>query len=301
MQSGLVFNIQRYSIHDGPGIRTTVFLKGCPLRCVWCQNPEGISRRREIVMLENRCIGCGECRRACRHATEDPGTGTLSVRLQQCELCGVCCQACPSEARRMMGEEMTVAQVLEAVLRDRVFFQDSGGGVTFSGGEPLMQPEFLKALLWGCRMQRLHTAVDTCGMIATEELLAVASLTDLFLFDLKLMEETAHARYTGASNNLILRNLRALGNVHSNIWVRVPLIPGINDTSAALEAAARFASSIRGVRQVNVLPFHATGVRKRERLGQSNSLPALHPPAPEALAGAIQIFEKAGLQARAGG
>jgi len=301
MQSGLVFNIQRYSVHDGPGIRTTVFLKGCPLRCAWCHNPEGISLKREILVIEAHCIGCGECVRVCAHAADVPGKGPLPPRMAECDLCGACCEACPAEARRMVGQEMTVREVLERVVQDRVFFEDSGGGVTFSGGEPVSQPEFLHELLSACRSQGLHTAVDTCGMATPDDLLRIAPLTDLFLYDLKLVEDSSHTHYTGVSNKRILQNLQALGKVHANIWVRVPLIPDVNEHTAALEAAAQFAAQTPGVRQVNVLPFHATGIKKSERLGQATIGATFRAPTAETVAAAVRIFETAGLHTRAGG
>lgn len=301
MQSGLVFNIQRYSVHDGPGIRTTVFLKGCPLRCAWCHNPEGISPRREIVVIESRCLRCGECRRVCALAPNLPGESPLPARVAQCELCGACCEACPVDARRIAGEVMTVDQVLQAVLRDRVFYDESGGGVTFSGGEPLHQPEFLQAVLTACRVQGLHTAVDTCGLASTRHLLAIAPVTSLFLYDLKLADEESHEKHTGASNRRILKNLRALAKVHSNIWIRVPLVQGINDHGAELEETARVAASLPSVRQVNVLPYHATGLKKSERLGQGSTVSHLRAPTSDCVATAVRIFEREGLRVRTGG
>ena len=301
MHHGLVFNIQKYSVHDGPGIRTTVFLKGCPLHCPWCHNPEGISRQREIVVLENRCIGCGQCRLACRYGTVIPGDGALPPRSEVCELCGACVEACPTQGRQLVGQEVSVSQVLEAVLRDRIFYEDSGGGVTFSGGEPLSQPDFLRRLLEACRERNLHTTVDTCGLARQEDLLAVAALTDLFLYDLKFMDDAKHRRYTGVSNGLIRDNLRALGRVHRQIWVRVPIIPGINDDHADLQAAACFAATVPGVRQVNLLPFHRTGLPKSHRLGQDSPLAGLQPPAAESMKRAVEIFAAVGLAVKTGG
>lgn len=301
MHRGLVFNVQRYAVQDGPGIRTTVFLKGCPLRCAWCHNPEGISPRQELLILENRCLGCGECRRACPHGSEFPGDGALPPRLEVCEFCGACVAACPTHARQMAGREMSVEEVLEAALRDQVFYQESGGGVTFSGGEPLMQPEFLREVLAACQGRGLHTAVDTCGMAQTEHLLAVAPLTDLFLYDVKFIDAEKHERFTGVSNTLILQNLEALGRVHNRIWVRIPLIPGANDDPAELEGIARFAARIPAVRQVNLLPFHRSGLPKFGRVGRTSAVANAQPPSAPALAGARAIFEAHGLLAKTGG
>ncbi len=301
-KSGFVFNIQRYSVHDGPGIRTTVFFKGCPLRCAWCHNPEGIAPKTEIMLVETRCIACGECRKACVHALGAPGEGPLPLRMARCDLCGACCEACPADARRTVGKEMTVDQVMDCVLQDCIFFEESGGGVTFSGGEPLMQPKFLYELLSACRSQGLHTAVDTCGMAAKDDLLAIAPLTHLFLYDVKLMEDAPHRRYTGASNEHILQNLRALAQVHTNIWVRVPLVPGVNDQTSALAEVAKMVSALPSVRQVNVLPYHATGAKKTKRLGQTGgSRSMFQPPSATELAEAVKVFEHAGLAARIGG
>ena len=301
MENGLVFNIQKYSVHDGPGIRTTVFLKGCPLHCPWCHNPEGISRQREIVVLESRCLGCGQCRLACRYGTVIPGDGPLPARSEMCEVCGACVEACPTQARQIVGQELSVRQVLETVLQDRIFYEDSGGGVTFSGGEPLSQPGFLRAMLEACRGRGVHTAVDTCGLAQPEDVLAVAPLTDLFLYDLKFMDDPKHRRYTGVSNRLILKNLQALGRSHGRIWLRVPIIPGINDDPADLEATARFAAGIPGVRQVNLLPFHRTGLPKSRRLGQDSSLAEVLPPSVAAMKCAVEIFTAAGLVVKQGG
>jgi pyruvate formate lyase activating enzyme len=301
MQKGLVFNIQKYSVHDGPGIRTTVFLKGCPLHCPWCHNPEGMSRRRELVVLENRCIGCGRCRLACRFGAVSSEDGPLPAHSEKCEVCGACVEACPTGARQIVGQELSVRQVLEAALQDRVFYEESGGGVTFSGGEPLSQPDFLRGLLAACREQGLHTAVDTCGLAQKEDLLEVAALTDLFLYDLKFIDDAKHRHYTGVSNTLILENLRALGSAHGRIWLRVPVIPGINDDQAELEAAAQLAATIPGVQQVNLLPFHRTGLPKARRLGQESGVSEVQPPSAEAMNRAVEIFAQTGLVVKAGG
>ncbi len=301
MHSGLVFNIQKYSVHDGPGIRTTVFLKGCPLRCAWCHNPESITPRRELLIVESRCIACRECRLACRFGTLVPGDGPLPARSGTCVLCGDCVAACPTEARALGGDEMSVARVLKIVSQDRMFYEQSGGGVTFSGGEPLLQPEFLRSLLETCHAGGLHTVVDTCGMASWEHLLAIAPVTDLFLYDIKLMDDARHRQWTGVSNALILQNLEALGRVHQQIWLRIPLIPGVNDDPAELEAIARFAASVPSIRQVNVLPYHRNGAHKAKRLGQDSALADTAPPSAETITNAVGLFQRHSLATKAGG
>ncbi len=299
--TGLVFNLQRYSLEDGPGIRTTVFLKGCPLNCAWCHNPESISPRQEFIILENRCIGCGECRRACRYGAVVPADSPLPRAMDNCALCGACMDACPTGARELIGRHLNSAELLRLLVNDRVFFDESGGGVTFSGGEPLLQFAFLREALSGCRAERLHTAVDTSGFCPTDHLVAIAPLTDLFLFDLKFVDAQRHEQYTGVSNRLIMENLRVLSTVHSNIWIRFPVIPGINDTRTELEAAARLAASLNGVKQVNLLPYHRTGIQKSRRLGKSGFLADLHPPSTDALLSAESVFRQYGLKTLYGG
>jgi pyruvate formate lyase activating enzyme len=300
-ESGLVFNVQKYSLHDGPGIRTTVFLKGCPLCCAWCHNPESQSARTEIVVLENRCAACGECRRACPFGQAATGKGPMPTDAAECLLCGQCAEACPTGARQMIGQRRTVAEIMEAVLQDRIFYEESGGGVTFSGGEPLTQPAFLKAMLEACRAGGLRTAVDTCGFACTDVLLDVAGLSNLVLYDLKLMDDARHRQYTGVSNAPILANLRALARAHQNIWLRVPVIPGINDRDEDWQAAAGFAAGLQGIRQVSILPYHKLGLFKSRRMHHPYSLESVEPPSLERMERAAEIFRKCGLDVKTGG
>jgi pyruvate formate lyase activating enzyme len=278
---GWIFNIQKYSVHDGPGIRTTVFFKGCPLACAWCHNPEGISPQPEIIVQESRCLVCGECRKACPLVSPNASTAGLPARNDACTFCGACIDACPTEARQMVGQQTAVVDILDVILQDRIFYEESGGGVTFSGGEPLLQPEFLEALLRACRARDIHTAVDTSGLAATDHLRRIAPLTDLFLFDLKLLDDVLHRKYCGVSNCFILENLKLLANTHANLWLRMPLIPGINDSDDNLEALARFAADLPGIRQVSLLPYHKIGIRKFQQVGQSYALDHVEEPSAE--------------------
>jgi pyruvate formate lyase activating enzyme len=309
MESGLVLNIQRYSIHDGPGIRTTVFLKGCPLTCWWCHNPESQCARPEVIVVETRCIRCGLCREVCpaeqlppnaEPGSPQPGDGVRAAPVA-CTLCGACVDACPAGAVQLAGRRMTVAEVLAEVRRDRIFYDDCGGGLTVSGGEPLMQPAFVIALLRACRDDGISTAVDTSGCGAREHLLEMAPFTDLFLYDLKLADSARHAVYTGAANKGILENLRALGEVHGNIWIRIPLLPGINDSPGDLDAAGEIIRQIKGVQQVNLLAYHETAAHKLQRLGRPYRAKEISAPTSRQMDIAAERMRKFGLSVKTGG
>lgn len=286
---GRIFNVQRFSLQDGPGLRTTVFLKGCPLACAWCHNPESQKPEPEIVIHEDRCLHCGACGLACAA----PGEARLG--------CGACEDACPTGARRMVGRETSTRELLAEVMRDQVFFDQSGGGVTLSGGEPLLQPVFAGELMQGLKAEGVHVALDTCGFGAMEDLLALASYADLVLFDLKLADARRHAVATGEGNERILANLKALGEAGAVIWIRVPIVPGINDDHANLEATARIAAGTLGVRRVDLLPYHGTAEAKFERMGASYPLRGLEAPGPERMIQLARIFESVGLEVNIGG
>jgi pyruvate formate lyase activating enzyme len=292
--TGRVFNVQRYSLHDGPGIRTTVFLKGCPARCLWCHNPESQAFGPEVVKVETRCAACGTCETVCPHGASPPGSGL-------CTACGACIEACPAGARELVGRETTVDEVMDQVRRDRIFFEESGGGVTFSGGEPLAQLAFLRALLEASRTQGLHTAVDTCGFAPPDDLLGLVPLVDLFLFDVKLVDDARHREMTGLPTKPILANLRALAAAHPSVWIRVPIVPGHTDGEDDVEAIARLAAGLTGVHQVSLLPFHGTGAAKARRLGRPFPLESLPPPPPERLEALAGLFRDRGLTVSIGG
>ncbi len=292
MESGVVFNIQKYSLHDGPGIRTTVFLKGCPLCCAWCHNPESMRAQPEVLVVESRCVACGECREVCPLAEAVPGEGALPARVPNCLHCAACVDACPTEARQQIGRRWSVTEVLHEVLKDRVFYEQSGGGVTLSGGEPLAQPAFLIALLRACRGHGLNTVLDTTGLGQSEHLLAAAALSDVVLYDVKAFDAERHRRLTGVSNRTILENLERLSRGHNGIWIRLPVVPGFNDDIEDLEHLAEFVAGLPGIRQVSLLPFHRTALHKWQRLGLSHSLDEVAPPSAEQLENIRNLFAR---------
>jgi len=276
--TGLIFDIMRFSTRDGPGIRTTVFLKGCPLACWWCHNPESQRSAKELIVRPNLCIECLACLDACPEGAISLSEPGMSTDAQKCTLCATCLEACVSDARQIVGRELSVEQVMAEIGKDIPFYDESGGGVTFSGGEPLLQAEFLAELLRACKAEDLHTVVDTSGFVPWSVFEALRQDVDLFLYDLKALDDEAHRRYTGVSNQRILENLRQLCALGQAVRVRVPLIPGLNDSLADLRRLADFIADLPARPQVELLPYHPSGVEKYRRLGRPYLLEDLQPP-----------------------
>lgn len=265
---GLIFNIQQFSVHDGPGIRTTVFFKGCPLRCLWCSNPESQNSFPELMVRDILCQGCGACVSACPQGavTFSPTEGRKIDR-RKCNNCLVCVSACIYGSLKVCGQYLTVEEVIQEVLKDRLFYKNSGGGVTLSGGEVLMQSAFAREVLKSCKAEGLHTALDTSGFGPWEALEALLPWVDLLLFDVKHLDSQTHRRTTGMGNELILENLKKAAS-RTDIWLRVPLIAGFNDDDGHMSAVAALARQVKA-RKVSLLPYHEGGKSKAEQLGRT--------------------------------
>ena len=291
--TGTVLRVARFAIHDGPGIRTTVFLKGCPLRCAWCHSPESQLPAPEFMPQPDRCLRCGACTAACPRGVL-PAAVADSPAPEGCTACAACAAACPTGARELVGHATTVDALMALVERDRIFYDESGGGVTFSGGEPLLQTAFVLEAAHACRDAGIHVAIDTCGHVPPEALLAAAREADLFLFDLKIADGDAHRRFTGVPNDLILSNLERLASVHPRVVVRFPLIPGVNDDDRNVRAVGALLASFRLTR-VDVLPYHRAGLAKYHRLHRPYALEETEPPSPAQVARVVQRLESHGL------
>ncbi len=301
MTRGLIFDLKRFSVHDGPGIRSTVFLKGCPFQCPWCHNPESRSAKAQLLFRAELCLGCGKCVEACPENTIAMIEGKSHTYDAGCRLRCDCVEACPSGAREILGRQLSVENLLEELERDRVFYEESGGGVTFSGGEPLAQSEFLVAALDACGEAGLHRAVDTTGHAPAEVFRAMAERADLVLFDLKFMDPDGHRMLTGTDNSLLLSNLNMLAEMNRPVEVRVPVIPGINDHEANIKATGDALSGMKNLVGVTLLPFHSGARDKYPRFGMNWKLPDNLQASHEKLEELASILREADLPVSIGG
>lgn len=270
-----IFEIKRFAVHDGDGIRTTVFFKGCPLSCVWCHNPEGISYRPQLACYKHKCINCGECIYACPNSAHKISKGGHSLDRNLCTACGKCASKCTSSALIFYGKEVTTDELLPLLLEDRDFYETSGGGVTLSGGECLIQADFCAELLQMLKTEGINTAVDTCGFVSKESIDKVLPYTDTFLYDIKAIDEDVHIKCTGKSNKVILENIKYIDSLDKSIEVRIPYVPDYNDNQ--INKIAEFLKKLKNVTKIRVLPYHNYAGSKYEALDIENRLPAKLP------------------------
>jgi pyruvate formate lyase activating enzyme len=315
VNEGYVFDIQRYTLHDGPGIRTEVFLQGCHLRCLWCHSPDSWQEKGELASFQVLCSGvdaCGECLKACPTGALSPGPVTFSklvksdiapieIDRERCSQCGACAAACSNKALYFTARRLTVSEIMATIMKDEKYYRKTNGGVTLSGGEPMRQPQFARAILEACKDMGLPTALDTTGHAPWEEYAEILPLVDLFLFDVKHMDSDESLRVTGVRNERILENLARLARHGASIQIRVPTIPGINDSRDNLEATARYCASLgKAITRVQLLPYHKFGVPKYERLGKTYPLPDTRSPSRQDMEEHKAHFESHGLNVQIG-
>jgi len=295
-EKGLIFNIQRFSLHDGPGIRTTIFFKGCPLSCLWCQNPEGLTKQQELFRYNNKCIGCKTCIKICPEmAVKIEGRGIIIDR-SSCRVCLICAENCPTGALEAVGKEVTLKELTDEVLKDRILFEESGGGATLSGGEPLIQEDFVAKLLKALKANNINTAVETGGYVSSKVIDKTAPWTDLYLYDLKLIDPHESIYYTGYTSSPVSNNLKHLVNKGCRLAVRMPLIPGINDHH---DNIARVTSILRenGIKKLELIPYHNMAAGKYKGLDLEYRLPRLQPPTEKQVAAVKEAFYSEGIEA----
>jgi len=298
--NGWVFDIQRYSIHDGPGIRTLIFLKGCPLCCPWCSNPESQLPHSELRFVENLCKGCKRCIEVCPvHAIRD-AKGSIQFDRNLCTVCGECATVCPTKAVSIVGEVKTVSDILEVLEKDRVFFEGSGGGLTLSGGEPLAQPKFAGAIMQAAKEKGFHTAIETTGYQHWDLVKPIILNSDIVLFDIKIMDAVRHEKTVGVTNKLILENAEKIADMRKQMIIRVPIVPGFNDDFENLDKTLAFAERI-GVLEVHFLPYHRLGQQKYGQLGRFYQMDLVEPPGVEKMQKLVEKVKRPGVILRIGG
>ena len=281
--NGIITDIQRFSVHDGPGIRTTVFLKGCNLRCAWCHNPETLRAEAQLQVLPDKCIGCDACLEACLRDAHEVTDGRRVFHRDRCTACGACAEVCYSGALVLVGRETSAEEVMAEVLEDRVFYENSGGGVTLSGGEPLFQRAFALDILGRARAEGIHTAVETNLASPWQDVAALLPVTDLFLVDVKVMDSAEHERWTGEPNELVLENARRLSREGVPMVVRTPVVPGVNDTVEQIGAVADFIRGFGNLEYYELLPYHPLGTGKYHSLGMEYAMEGVARPEPDVM------------------
>jgi pyruvate formate lyase activating enzyme len=300
---GWIWDVKRYALHDGPGVRTTVFFKGCPLRCLWCCNPESQSYEPELSWLGENCLGCNRCLEICSRGAIEILGSRRRVDMGRCDLCGRCVDGCLGGALVRVGRMTSVSELLREVIRDSVFFQRSGGGLTLSGGEPAAQPLFARELLRRYKTEEygLHTALETCGYAPWEDLVKILEYTDLVLYDIKIMDPLTHQRATGVDNRLILENAQRIAAAGKSLVIRLPLIPGYTDSEENVTAIAAYARQLPGVEEMHLLPYHRLGEPKYRRLDRPYALEAVATYSRSRAAGLADQIRRTGLRVQVGG
>lgn len=300
-KQGVIFDIQRYCVHDGPGIRTTVFLKGCPLRCHWCCNPESQKRGREVIHRNSRCTHCGRCIEVCKPGSISLDDDGVHIDRSLCTVCGDCITVCSPQALAFVGEDVSLEKVLEELEKDTLFYRNSGGGITVSGGEPLLQADFAESILRASHERGWHTAVETSGYASIKRVEQVLKETDLVLYDLKHLDPDRHRELIGVPNDLILKNLRAVDTWGVPLAIRIPVIPTINDSEEHLRALAELVAGLSGVERVHLLPYHRLGASKYANLDRPYPLDGMEALRDEELDATRELFESYGLDVEIGG
>ena len=297
-QKAMLMDVKRFAVHDGPGLRTTLFLKGCSLKCIWCHNPEGISGKAQLAYYAHKCILCGECAAVCPVSAHGISREGHSFLRESCIGCGSCQEACLGNALTLYGRSISVEEAFQLATEDKLFYRETGG-VTVSGGEPLLQAAFVKALFTKLKAEGIHTAVDTCGNVPWARFEQVLPVTDLFLYDIKHIHPEAHKKLTGADNRQILGNLQRLSDAGKAIEIRMPLVPGANDDRETLEGIGAFLGKLPVVR-MKVLPYHAMARSKYAALGMADTMPDVPSPTDETLREAVALFRSFGINAISG-
>ncbi|WP_255374288.1 glycyl-radical enzyme activating protein [Tissierella sp. P1] len=287
--------MQRCSIHDGPGIRTLVFLKGCPLECLWCANPESQNPKPEISSLFKRCIGCGICEKVCPQNTITVDDGVYEINNELCDNCGLCAEECYALSKQMIGRKVTVDEIMEEIKKDAVFYKKSGGGVTLSGGEPLSQADFSLEVLKRCKDMNIHTSIETSGYCDNSVIKNIAEYLDLIYFDIKHMDSEKHKMYTGVPNERILENLKTFNSMRKDIIVRVPIIPTYNDSVDNIKSVAKSCLSLKSVKKIELLPYHNLGEYKYKSIGKDYKLSSLKEPSVESMNRLCNIIKDVGI------